>query len=57
MNGEIAAWGLWVAAAMLTLLTAAAYLREARWLTRIYHLVLSTWFFAIAFPYLGEFCC
>ncbi|HUE87800.1 MAG TPA: hypothetical protein VMO26_17140 [Vicinamibacterales bacterium] len=57
MGGEIAIWGLWIVAPTLALLAAAGYFRESRGLTTAYYLVLSTWFCAIAFPYLGEFCC
>lgn len=57
MAGELAGWAVLVTATILVLLAAAGYLRENRIVTCVYHLVLATWFFAIAFPYLGEFCC
>ena len=53
----VGVWGLWIAVMALPPLAGAGYLRESRAVTCAYHLILSTWFFAVAFPYLGEFCC
>ena len=39
----------------LVTLGGITYLRESRALTCVYHAVLTVWFFAAAFPYLGEF--
>jgi hypothetical protein len=47
---------LWLAMATLTVIAGIGWFTTyRRAITWAYHLVLATWFFALGFPYLGEF--
>jgi len=46
---------LWLAAAALAVIAGIGWFARHSAITWAYHLVLATWFFALGFPYLGEF--
>jgi len=52
---ELGMAALWLVGGVLTVLAAIGFLHPSRSLTVVYHVLLTTWFFALAFPYLGEF--